>query len=110
MEFQRRACARTSPVKIVVGEERTLEDGSHLIGLFLRETISSTGIAEACEEIHAQGGMVLMPHPFRKRDGLLRNVEQPTADHVGGIDAVELFNAKSSYRDNAYARTLVEMP
>jgi predicted metal-dependent phosphoesterase TrpH len=109
-EFQRRARAMGSGLQVVVGEERTLEDGSHLIGLFLREAISSTRITEAVEEIHAQGGVVLMPHPFRKRDGLLRAVQQPTREHVSGIDAFELFNAKSSYQDNARARTLVDIP
>src|SRR5262249_43085321 len=36
-EFQQRAQAGTLPLQIIVGEEKTLSDGSHLIGLFLRE-------------------------------------------------------------------------
>jgi predicted metal-dependent phosphoesterase TrpH len=108
-EFQRRARAKGSPLQIVVGEERTLEDNSHLIGLFLREHIRSSRLADAIEEIHADGGAVLLPHPYRRGDGLLRAIQQPTAEHIRGIDAFELFNAKSSFADNARARTLVDL-
>lgn len=110
LEFRRRARLTNSPVQVAVGEERTLADGSHLIGLFLQEHISSSGLASAIEEVHAQGGAVLIPHPFRKGDGLLRGVSHPTAEHVRGIDAFELFNAKGSFADNARARELLGLP
>jgi predicted metal-dependent phosphoesterase TrpH len=108
-DFQRRAGATDCALQVVVGEERTLEDGSHLIGLFLKEAVSSTRLSEAIEEIHAQGGVALVPHPFRRRDGLLRGIQLPTTEHLNGIDAFELFNAKSSYQDNARARTLLDL-
>lgn len=110
LEFRRLAAARGNPFHVVVGEERTLDDGSHLIGMFLREPVGSTRRADAIAEIHAQGGLVLVPHPFRRKDGLLRNTTQPSADDVRGIDAFEIFNAKGSYADNQRSRSLLPLP
>jgi predicted metal-dependent phosphoesterase TrpH len=109
-EFQKRARRTGESLHIIIGEERTLEDKSHVIGLFLKEHISSTSLADAIEEIHAQGGLVLVPHPFRKKDGLLRHVEQASAADVRGIDAFELFNAKGSFADNQRSRSLLDLP
>jgi PHP domain len=107
--FQRRARVLGSPLEVVIGEERTLEDGSHLIGLFLHEDIKSTRLQDAVLEIHQQGGLVLMPHPFRRKDGLLRAVDQPAEEDVRGIDAFEIFNAKGSFDDNRRARDLLRL-
>ena len=76
--FERRARDLGSPLQVVIGEERTLEDGSHLIGLFLHESIRSRRLQDVVLEIHQQGGMVLMPHPFRRKDGLLRALTETT--------------------------------
>src|SRR5689334_19068950 len=51
LEFQRRAVSSGSPVQIIAGEERTLSDGSHLIGLFLQRHIESRDLAGAIREI-----------------------------------------------------------
>jgi predicted metal-dependent phosphoesterase TrpH len=108
--FQHRAQVLGSPLQVVIGEERTLEDGSHLIGLFLHEAIKSTRLQDVILEIHEQGGMVLMPHPFRRKDGLLRALQQPAEADVPGIDAFEIFNAKGSFADNQRARDLLRLP
>ena len=110
LEFRRRARLTNASLQIVVGEERTLADGSHLIGLFLHDPITSSDLAAAVEEVHAQGGAVLVPHPFRRKDGLFRGVPDPGAADVRGIDAFEIFNAKGSYADNARARDLTGLP
>ena len=70
-EFQQRVQRQSLPVQIIVGEEKTLSDGSHLIGLFLEKHIESGELSSAIAEIQAQGGFCLVPHPFRKSDGLL---------------------------------------
>jgi predicted metal-dependent phosphoesterase TrpH len=110
IDFRRRARASGAHLHIVVGEERTLDDGSHVIGLFLQEPILSTRFADVIAEVHAQGGVVVVPHPFRRKDGLWRGEALPEASHVQGVDAFELFNAKGSYRDNAGARALLALP
>ena len=94
--------ARNIPLEIVIGEERTLENGCHLIGLFLQEPLKSTSPADVIGEIHAQGGLALVPHPFRK-DGLL-GPGAADARSCDEADAFEIHNAKCGHALNAMAR------
>jgi predicted metal-dependent phosphoesterase TrpH len=106
-EFQQRAKLRGSRLQIIVGEERTLSDGSHLIGLFLEHPIESTDLRGAIREIDQQGGFCLIPHPFRRKDGLLRNGLEPVEAFAGRIAGFEFFSAKCSFAENQKAATLL---
>jgi hypothetical protein len=101
-EFQRRAIAQQTSFQIVIGEERTLRDGSHVIGLFLKEQVSSDTFEDAVREIREQGGLCTLPHPFRRRDGTLRESERA----LTGVFGFEIFNPKCSSQENGKARTL----
>ncbi len=107
LEFQRRADATGSRLRIIVGEERTLEDGSHLIGIFLLRHIESRDLAGAIREIEGQGGLCLVPHPFRRKDGLLRNGLEPLRFFEGRVAGFELFSGKCSFAENQKAATLL---
>lgn len=99
IEFQRWFLKKGSSTQIIIGEERTLASKCHLIGLFLKQALTSTDAAMVMEEIHQQGGLVLVPHPYRKNDGLLgpRGLGLANLDQA---DAFEIHNAKSSHADN----------
>jgi len=58
---------------IIPGMEITIDGGTHIIGLFLRREIVSRDIFDVIDEIHHQGGLVVIPHPFRPSHGLLHN-------------------------------------
>lgn len=80
---------------VILGEEVSTADGE-VVGLFLSETIPrGLSANETADEIHRQGGLVSIPHPFDPfrgshiREGPLRNL----AD-MGKIDAVEVFNCR----------------
>ncbi|TDU73408.1 hypothetical protein EI77_01878 [Prosthecobacter fusiformis] len=103
IEFQKWFRKKNSATEILIGEERTLSSKCHLIGLFLRQDIVSQDLSEAIQEIHAQGGLVLVPHPYRLKDGLLG----PRGPGSGGLekaDAFEFHNAKGSHADNSQMR------
>jgi predicted metal-dependent phosphoesterase TrpH len=102
IEFQKRAKARQSGFEIVIGEERTLADHSHVIGLFLKEAITSDTFEEVVREIREQGGLCTLPHPFRHRDGSMREVARP----MQGVSGFEIFNPKCSLEENQKARIL----
>jgi predicted metal-dependent phosphoesterase TrpH len=102
LEFQRRGAACKADFEVVIGEERTLADGSHVIGLFLKQAISSDTFEDAVREIREQGGLCTIPHPFRRRDGALRSVQRP----LQGVSGFEIFNPKCSLEENQRARTL----
>ena len=107
IEFQRMAQARGASLQIIPGEERTLDDGSHLIGLFLQRHIESTRFEGAVREIEEQGGLCLIPHPFRRKDGLLRNGLERLKLLEGRTAGFELFSAKCSFAENQKAATLL---
>jgi len=107
LEFQRRSAALGSTLQIIAGEERTLDDGSHLIGLFLQRHIESRDLTGAIREIEGQGGLCLIPHPFRKKDGLLRNGLGPLELFAGRTVGFELFSAKCSFAENRQAASLL---
>jgi predicted metal-dependent phosphoesterase TrpH len=84
------------PCRVVVGEELRTHAGE-IIGLFLTEHVPF-GISprEAAERIRAQGGLVYVPHPY---DPMRRNLAEPALVELadaGLLDAVEIFNAKTS--------------
>ena len=103
-ELVRRAEA---PLEVIIGEERTLSDGSHLIGLFLERPIKSKDLREVIREIEGQGGVCLIPHPFRRKDGLLRGGLAPLEFFQERVGGFELFSAKCSYAENQRAAELL---
>lgn len=82
---------------VIIGEEVSTADGE-VVGLFLSRTIPrGLSAKETADEIHRQGGLVSIPHPFDPfrgshiKEGPLRNL----AD-MGKIDMVEVFNCRVS--------------
>ena len=64
VECQRLARERGSRVEVVVGEEVTTRSG-HLLGLFLQARLKRNQLLETTvAEIHEQGGLAIVPHPF----------------------------------------------
>jgi predicted metal-dependent phosphoesterase TrpH len=107
IEFQRRAEERKLSLRFIAGEEKTLEDGSHLIGLFLERPIESGSLAGAIAEIEGQGGLCLVPHPFRRKDGLFRDGLEKLKYFEGKVAGFELFSAKCSFEENRRASELL---
>ncbi len=82
-------------VEIVVGEEITTNRG-HVLGLFLRERIRpGLSIPETVGEIHAQGGVAVLAHPFdRICNSPMRHRPRPTIEEWRDfhLDALEGIN------------------
>ena len=85
----------TDRLTVILGEEVSTADGE-VVGLFLTRTIPrGLSANETADEIHRQGGLVSIPHPFDPfrashiKEGPLRNL----AD-VRKIDMVEVFNCR----------------
>lgn len=85
---------------IIIGEEIQSLDGE-IIGLFLKEKIlPHLSAKETMQQIHAQKGVVYIPHPFEKQrssiqlDLFLQLVEE--------IDICEVFNAREFGRKKTF--------
>ncbi|MBA2264614.1 MAG: PHP domain-containing protein [Chloroflexi bacterium] len=82
---------------VILGEEVSTADGE-VVGIFLTRTIPrGLSANETADEIHRQGGLVSIPHPFDPfrgshiREGPLRNLAE-----TGKIDMIEVFNCRVS--------------
>jgi predicted metal-dependent phosphoesterase TrpH len=91
-----RLAAGYPPLVVPAGEYKT-EKGD-LIGLFLKEEITSRDSNEVLREIHDQDGLVVLPHPFKSHkldDELLSQV-----------DLIEVTNSRCSESQNSSAEIL----
>jgi predicted metal-dependent phosphoesterase TrpH len=87
------AAERSVGARVVVGEEIRTRDGD-VIGLFLTERIPYVlPLAEVVDLIHAQGGLVYLPHPFDPGRSSLGEHARRLCE-AGLADAVEIFNSK----------------
>lgn len=70
-------------------------DRGDVIGLFLTEEIKAREHVAVIEEIKAQGGVVIVPHPF---DSMRSSAFWLTESDAHRIDAVEVINARCVFR------------
>ncbi len=99
--------ARRHPDRIIPGEEVKTAEGVDMIGLYLSEEIPAhTPGLETCRRIHAQGGLVYLPHPYAAgKGGSGRWAEA----WIREVDIVEAYNGRiHDQRLNARARALAE--
>jgi hypothetical protein len=98
-------------LQLIPGCERTLEDGSHLIGLFIQHPLVASLIRDVISEIRDQGGLVYIPHPYRYYAGILGMASRiPEPDREWAVqqaDFVEIFNRKCSPEENLLALELL---
>ena len=80
-------------VKVILAEEVKTAEQGEVIGLFLSEKIPrGMTMSETVDEIHRQGGLVYVPHPFDR----LHSVPdyEHLLDIVEDIDILEVFNPR----------------
>ncbi len=102
-----RRLASMTDVNVIVGEEVTTSEG-HLIGLFLTEWIRpGMSALDTAKAIRAQGGLVLLPHPFVRAFGC--GIGEAVWRMSEWIDAVEVCNAQNlSRRADRLAREFAD--
>jgi predicted metal-dependent phosphoesterase TrpH len=84
---------------VIVGAEIFTEKGD-ILGLFLEKEIQAKTCEEVIEEIHSQGGIAILPHPFK-----LHKLDEKL---LSEIDAIEIFNSRTSSDDNTKALMLAK--
>ncbi|MDH7594419.1 MAG: PHP-associated domain-containing protein [Methanomicrobiales archaeon] len=105
IEGSKRTCQRIrerSPeTPEVLAEEITTADGE-LIGLFLNEEVPpGLGAEETVDIVHAQGGLVLVPHPFcRYRSRAIRR--EVLVRLLDRLDIIEGYNARNVTDEDNY--------
>jgi len=82
---------------IIIGEEITTSQGE-IIGLFLKKAIppGQSPLATA-KAIHAQGGLVYIPHPF---EVVRKGLNETALDIIAGeIDIIEVHNGRALFQN-----------
>lgn len=91
---------------VIVGSEIRTEI-CEIIGLFLNEEISSTDPYTVIDEIKDQGGISVLPHPFRSfitpRQKRKKGIPE---EIVKRIQVIEAINSRTREKDNRKALTL----
>ena len=81
-------------VQVIVGSE-VKSDAGDIIGLNIQEEIRSRSWRAVIDEIRDQGGVAVLPHPYRSH----RFIQ----DLAGAVDFIEIWNARSTPEQNAQA-------
>lgn len=89
-----------SSLLVVVGSEVKTDYGD-LIGLFLNEEIKSRIFLEVAEEIKDQDGIVILPHPYRRKIF-------PDFEMLKKVDILEGKNGRTSEELNQKAQVLAK--
>lgn len=89
-----------SPIQVIIGSEIKTEKGD-VIGLFLNEEIVSRTFDEVIEEIKDQGGVVVLPHPYKETEYIPNEV-------LDKVDVIEVMNGRSPHMLNEKARILAK--
>jgi hypothetical protein len=115
VECQRLARARGSRIEVVVAEEVTTLSG-HLLGLFLQARLRRNQRLETTvAEIHEQGGLAIVPHPFSaftkgmRKHAIMRIHNSP--DPLLYWDGLEGYNPSTAgrYGRNATIRLAADL-
>ena len=72
-----------------------MTEQGEITGLFLSREIESRRLQDVIDEIKAQGGIVVVPHPF---DGLRHSAFRIAAEHASLVDAIEGFNSRCVFQ------------
>jgi predicted metal-dependent phosphoesterase TrpH/glycosyltransferase involved in cell wall biosynthesis len=108
LEAARRVRERGLELQVIVGSEIMTDGQGEVIGLFLGEEVpKGLSFAETVSRIHAQGGLVYIPHPFDR----MHSIASPETlrRHVDQIDVLETANGRLYFeKDNAEAERFAE--
>ncbi len=101
------AMAERYPDAVIPAEEVRTAEGIDVIGLYLRSEIpKGTPARDVCDQVHDQGGLVYLPHPYAAGKGGNGRHAELLAPHV---DVVEVFNGRlHDPRQNLLAAALAE--
>ena len=85
------AAELSGDILVIPGVEVSTNEG-HLIALGITSALSPSGdILETIREIHDQGGIAILPHPFhRYRHGAALKCKEALAS----VDAIEVYNSR----------------
>lgn len=86
-------------LRVIVGAEYKTEKGE-VMGLFLKQEVNSRKSCEVIREIKAQGGIVVLPHPY-----IGHELDQA---FIEAVDVIEIYNSRARKGHNVKALRLAK--
>jgi len=86
-------------IKVIVGAEIKTDIGD-IIGFNLNNEIKSINWEEVLDQIKAQGGLSMLPHPYRSHKNIYEIAKK--------VDFIEVWNARSTIDQNEQAFNLAK--
>ena len=93
--------------EVILGEEIGTNFGD-VIGLYLKKEIKSKEFFSVIDEIKAQDGLIIIPHPFRTSSNPNHLFKLPFEKIKNKIDAIECFNARMLPGDNEKSQVVAK--
>jgi hypothetical protein len=93
------ARSRGKPLLVIPGAEVFTDQGD-VLALFVDDDPGPRFALELCDAVRASGGVTVLPHPCRYRS--------PSAELVGRVDLIEVFNARTPRNANAAAQVIAD--
>jgi len=87
------------PLEIIIGAEY-LTDSGDIVGLFLKEEIREKSAEKLIDQIHQQGGLAILPHPYYHHT--------LSKSWLDKIDVIEVFNPRCTEAENKQAAALAK--
>ncbi len=87
------------PLKIIPAQELETDEGE-ILALFIKREIKSKKFPDVLLEVHAQGGLIVMPHPYRNFPGFTK--------HASKFDFIEVHNSRTYTPENLKAMELAK--
>jgi predicted metal-dependent phosphoesterase TrpH len=91
---------RDPELTVIIGAELKTEVGE-IIGIFLKDRIFSKKIRDVIDEIHSQGGLAILPHPYKYKSTISSD-----KSILEKIDFIESFNSRCTGEQNRKAQQL----
>jgi hypothetical protein len=91
--------SKNSSLQIIVGAEYLTEKGD-IMGLFLEKEIKTKESKKVIQEIKAQNGIVVLPHPYK--------AHKLDPELINSVDVIEVYNARTSDARNNKALELAK--
>ena len=93
--------------KVILGEEVGTNYGD-VIGLYLQKEIKSSELFSVIDEIKAQDGLIIIPHPLRSSTNSTHTFKYKIEKIKNKIDAIECFNARMLPGDNEKSQAVAK--
>ena len=91
--LEAKALNKNKNFEVIIGEEIKTDKGE-VIGLYLKKEIKKGKFDDVIDQIKAQNGLIIIPHPF-SCVGILRGAFKLKFEDIKDkIDAIETFNAR----------------